>query len=91
MKLYDMYGPEGTPKMQIAFRTKEEVEEEKKENAGIWIKGVEYFDVKKLEKWLPWKRWNIRRYIRSGKIRGRKIKRVWFVSREELYNFLGGK
>ena len=91
MKFYDMYGPEGITKTKVGFRTEKEIEEEEKRYSGIWINGIEYFDVKKLGEWLPWKPDNIRRFLRTGKIRGRKIKEKWFVSREDLYRFLEGK
>ncbi len=70
--------------------TKKEIEVEDKKYSVVLIEGVEYLDVKGLEQWLPWKKDNIRRLIRSGKIRGRKIKEKWFVSREDLYSFLNG-
>jgi len=78
-------------KIKIKFKTLQEIGEEEEKESGIWIKGVEYFGVKKLEQWLSWKAWNIRKYFREGKIRGRKIKEKWFVSREDLYKFLSGK
>ena len=53
------------------------------------IKG-EYLSVKELVEWLPWKAANIRKLIRSGRIKGRKIEKEWYVSREDLYNFLRG-
>ncbi len=78
-------------KIAVVFKTKEEIEEEEKKYYGIWIEGIEYFDVKKLEEWLPWKAWNIRRFLRIGKIKGRKIKGIWFVRRENLWSFWEGK
>jgi hypothetical protein len=51
----------------------------------------ELLSVKELEQWLPWKAANIRRLFRSGKIKGRKVYKEWYVSRENLYNFLSGK
>ncbi|MBA7587192.1 hypothetical protein ES708_29210 [subsurface metagenome] len=50
----------------------------------------ELLSVKELEQWLPWKAENIRRLLRSGKIEGRKVYTEWYVSRENLYNFLRG-
>ena len=70
--------------------TKGEIDEEEEKGLLIKILNEEYFGVKELEEWLPWKKDNIRRLIRSGKIRGRKIKEKWFVSREDLYRFLNG-
>ncbi len=52
---------------------------------------AEYLSVKELEQWLPWKAANIRRLLRSGKIKGRKVYKEWYVSRENLYKFLSGK
>ncbi|MBA7538582.1 hypothetical protein ES705_30859 [subsurface metagenome] len=71
--------------------TKKEIEEEEEKGLLLKILNEEYFGVKELEQWLPWKADNIRRFIRTGKIKGRKIKRKWFVSREDLYRFLRGK
>jgi hypothetical protein len=51
----------------------------------------ELLSVKELEQWLPWKAANIRRLLRSGKIKGRKVYKKWYVSREDLYKFLSGK
>jgi len=69
----------------------QEIEEEEEKGLLLKILNEEYFGVKELEQWLPWKAWNIRKKIRSSKIRGRKIKGKWFVSREDLYKFLRGK
>ncbi len=51
----------------------------------------ELLSVKELVEWLPWKAANVRRLIRSGKIKGRKVYTEWYVSREDLYRFLSGK
>jgi hypothetical protein len=51
---------------------------------------AEYLSVKELVEWLPWKADKIRKLIRSGRIKGRKIEKEWYVSREDLYNFLRG-
>ncbi len=51
----------------------------------------ELLSVKELEQWLPWKAANIRKLLRSGKIEGRKIYTEWYISRENLYKFLGRK
>ncbi len=71
--------------------TKKEIDEEEEKSSGIWIEGIEYFDVKKLERWYPWKKTQIKKYLREGRIRGRKIKGKWFVSGEDLYKFMEGK
>ncbi len=80
MKIRDMSEPDRKAKI-----------EEAKIHESTWSKGVEYFDVRELARWLPWKKANIRRLLRSGKIRGRKVGEKWLVSRENLYNFLKGK
>ncbi len=90
MKVYDMYGPEGKTKLKTAILTKEEVEEEEKKGLFLTIESKEYWDVKGLLEWLPWKAWNIRKFIRTGRIKGRKIGRKWYVNREDLYSFLDG-
>ncbi|MBA7552847.1 hypothetical protein ES705_45423 [subsurface metagenome] len=51
----------------------------------------ELLSVKELEQWLPWKAANIRKLLRSGKIKGRKIYTEWYISRKNLYKFLSGK
>ena len=51
----------------------------------------ELLSVKELEQWLPWKAANIRKLLRSGIIKGRKIYTEWYISRKNLYNFLSGK
>ncbi|MBA7578680.1 hypothetical protein ES708_20545 [subsurface metagenome] len=51
----------------------------------------ELLSVKELAEWLPWKAANIRRLLRSGRIEGRKVYTEWYVSRENLYKFLGAK
>ncbi|MBA7534568.1 hypothetical protein ES705_26817 [subsurface metagenome] len=80
MKIRDMSGPERKTKI-----------EEAKIHESTWSKGVEYFDVRELARWLPWEKANIRKLLRSGKIKGRKVKKEWYVSRENLYRFLRGE
>lgn len=82
---------EGEIKMAVVFVTEKEIEEEEEKESILTFENEDYFSVKKLEQWLAWKAWNIRKYVRSGKIRGRKIKGKWFVSREDLYKFLRKK
>ncbi|MBA7530427.1 hypothetical protein ES705_22634 [subsurface metagenome] len=77
--------------MKIKLVTLKEIEEEEEKESVLRIKNEDYFSVKKLEQWLAGKAWNIRKYIRSGKVRGRKIKGKWFVSRKDFYRFLEGK
>jgi len=48
------------------------------------------FSVKELNEILPITPLTIREYIRKGKIRGRKIGKSWFVSKEDLEVFLEG-
>jgi len=69
--------------------TQEEVDEENEKYSGMWIGDTEFLSVKKLEQWLPWKVNTIQRKIRTGKLRGRKIDRQWFVTRDDLYRFFG--
>ena len=77
--------------MVVGFATEKEIEEEEKKYSGIWIEGIEYFGVKQLVGWYPWKGTQIKKYLREGKIRGRKIKGIWFVSREGLWRVLEKK
>lgn len=91
MKVYENFSQKGAIATVTGFFTKKESEEEDKKYSGVWIDGIEYLDTKKLAEWLPWKVWNIRIYVRTGKIKGVKIKGKWFVARQELYNFLSGK
>ena len=62
-----------------------------KEKIGsiIMANNEEFLSVRELVDWLPWKDANIRKLIRSGKIKGRKIHTKWYVSRKNLYRFLG--
>ena len=80
MKIRDMSEPDRKAKI-----------EEAKIHESTWSKGVEYFDVRELARWLPWEKANIRKLLRSGKIKGRKVKKEWYVSRENLYRFLRGE
>jgi len=50
----------------------------------------ELYSVKELEKILPITPLTVRAYIRAGKIRGSKIGKSWFVSKEDLEAFLEG-
>ncbi|MBA7546313.1 hypothetical protein ES705_38701 [subsurface metagenome] len=77
--------------MKIKLITLKEIEEEEEKGRLITIGHEEYFSVKDIMKWIPWSATTIKKYIRSGKIRGRKISEKWFVSREDLYRYLGGK
>ena len=77
--------------MKIKLVTLKEIEEEEEKGRLIKIENEEYFSVKDIMKWLPWSATTIKKYIRTGKIRGRKIKEKWFVSRADLYRFLGEK
>jgi len=53
--------------------------------------GTVYFTVKDMVKWLPVKASTIDKYLRSGKIKGRKFGKKWYVTRENFYRFLEGK
>ncbi|MBA7546781.1 hypothetical protein ES705_39180 [subsurface metagenome] len=71
---------------QITFKVydgKEKIE------SIIMANNEEFLSVRELEWWLPWKAANIRRLLRSGKMEGRKIYTKWYVSRKNLYRFLG--
>ncbi|MBA7536422.1 hypothetical protein ES705_28686 [subsurface metagenome] len=73
---------------QITFKVydgKEKIE------SIIMANNEEFLSVRELVNWLPWKDANIRKLLRSGKIKGRKIYTKWYVSRKNLYRFLGGK
>jgi len=50
----------------------------------------ELYSVKELEKILPITPLTIRAYIRKGKIRGSKIGKSWFISKQDLEAFLEG-
>ncbi|GAI61165.1 unnamed protein product [marine sediment metagenome] len=56
-----------------------------------WKEGLYYSGVKELEEWLPCKARNIRKYIQTGRIKGKKIKGNWLVRMKDLYEFLGQK
>ena len=53
--------------------------------------GAVYFTVKDIMEWLPIEANTITKHLRNGKIKGRKIDKEWFVTRENFYRFLGGK
>ena len=50
----------------------------------------ELYSVKELEKILPITPLTIREYIRKGKIKGSKIGKWWYVSKNDLEAFLEG-
>ena len=77
--------------MKIKLITLKEYEGKPGIKSVLMANNEEYLSVKELEEWLPWKEANIRRLIRSGRMEGRKIMGKWFVRREDLYRFLGGK
>ena len=55
------------------------------------IKGIKVYEVEDLEKILGLSLVAVRRYIRSGRIQGVKIGKRWYVSDENLKNFVSGK
>jgi hypothetical protein len=55
---------------------------------SIKIKGEEYYLVEDLVEILPLKIDSVRIYLREGKIRGKKIGRLWYVSNSDLRRFL---
>ena len=78
-------------KIKTGIYTEKEIQEEEEKNELRVIGDEEYFSVKNIMEWLPVKATTIKKYLRSGKIKGRKIGRTWFVSRANFYNYLGGK
>lgn len=54
----------------------------------IKVKGKEYYLVPDLERILPLSVTTIRLYLRQGKIKGRKIGVLWYVSNLDLEAFL---
>jgi len=48
------------------------------------------YSIRDLEKILPITPLTIRKYIREGKIKGRKIGKNWYVIKEDLEAFLEG-
>ncbi|MBA7570677.1 hypothetical protein ES708_12430 [subsurface metagenome] len=55
---------------------------------SIKIKGEEYYLVEDLIEILPLKIDSVRIYLREGRIRGKKIGRLWYVSNSDLRRFL---
>ncbi|GAJ10905.1 unnamed protein product [marine sediment metagenome] len=56
----------------------------------IKFKDSKLYSVKELTKILPITPLTIREYIRKGKIKGHKIGKNWYVTKENLEAFLGG-
>ena len=56
----------------------------------IKFSDTKLYSVRELQKILPITPLTIREYIRKGKIRGRKIGKNWYVSRQDLEAFLEG-
>jgi len=56
----------------------------------ITWKDKELYSVKELEKILPITPLTIRQYLRSKKIKGQKIGKNWYVSKQDLEAFLEG-
>ncbi|GAH99089.1 unnamed protein product [marine sediment metagenome] len=54
----------------------------------ILIRGEKYYLVKDLEKILPLTKNTIRMYIRKGRIRGKKLGKLFYVSNTDLRGFL---
>ena len=57
----------------------------------IKFKDSKLYSIRDLEKILPITPLTIRKYIREGKIKGRKIGKNWYVIKEDLEVFLGGE
>lgn len=49
-----------------------------------------YYSVKELNELLPITPLTIRAYLRKGKLKGHKIGKDWYVSKENLEGFLDG-
>lgn len=56
----------------------------------IKFNNTKLYSIRDLEKILPITPLTIRKYIREGKIKGRKIGKNWYVTKEDLEAFLGG-
>ena len=52
------------------------------------IRGKEYYTVQELIDILSIGRQSIQHYLRTGKIKGIKLKRIWYIPRIELDRFL---
>ena len=52
------------------------------------IRGKEYYTVQELIDILSIGRQSIQSYLRSGRIKGIKLKRIWYIPRIELDRFL---
>jgi len=57
----------------------------------IKFKDSKLYSIRDLEKILPITPLTIRKYIRKGKIKGHKIGKNWYVTKENLEVFLGGE
>lgn len=55
---------------------------------AILIRGEKYYLVKDLVKILPLTKNTIRKYIRLGRIRGKKLGKLFYVSNTDLRGFL---
>ena len=71
--------------------TLKEYEGKERIKSLLMANNEELLSVRELAEWLPWKRANIRRLLRSGRIKGRKVFKEWYVKREDLNKFLSGK
>lgn len=78
-------------KMKTGIFTQKEKEEEEKDHMISIRYGEEFFTVKDIMKWLPYKAGTICKYLEKGKINGRKIGKKWYVTRQDFYKYLEGK
>jgi len=78
-------------KIKTGIYTEEEIQEYDNKQALRVIGKEEYFSVKNIMEWLPIKATTIKKYLQQGRIRGRKIGKTWYVSKENFYNYLEGK
>ena len=57
----------------------------------INIRGEKYYLVEDLAKILPLTKNTVRMYIRKGRLRGKKLGKLFYVSNTDLRNFLDGR
>ena len=77
--------------MKTGIFTQKQMEEEEENDRLSARFGIEYFTVKEIMEWIPIKESQLCKKLRKGKIKGRKIGKKWYVTRQEFYNYLEGK
>lgn len=63
----------------------------KDEDGYIWVNGEYYYDVNEMNNLYPLSKETIKKYLRSGKIKGKKIMGVWLVKPNDFWAFLKGR